>query len=117
MTERWVEYFVREKRKYHSIMEYAVEHWSYNASLYRKIKKLIPPPARILEVGCGIGFSSIYLSECGYQVVGIDNDDKIINEAKRIGEYLKSKVKFKQGDAFDLSDYYRCFDLVFSCRA
>ncbi len=114
MSERWVEYFTKGKTKYHSPLEYAVEHWDYNAPLYRRIKNLLSPPAKIMEVGCGLGFSSIYLSECGYEAVGIDNDSKIVDEAKENGKNLRSKAYFEQGDAFNLSKYYGLFDLVFS---
>lgn len=114
MTERWIEYFAKGKNKYYSSLEYAIDHWSYNAPLYRRIKNLITPPAKILEVGCGLGFSSIYLSSCGYKMVGIDNDNQIINEAKENSRNFKSKANFEQGDAFNLSKYYGIFDLVFS---
>ena len=114
MTERWIGYFTKDTRRYHSLLENAVDHWNYNDPLYFGIKKLIQPPARILDVGCGLGYSDIYLQKCGYEVVGIDNDANIMEKARKNAKYFRSNVKFEQADAFDLSKYYGKFDLVYS---
>lgn len=37
---------------------------------------LPPPPARILEVGCGRGALATVLAEAGYQVVGVEPDEE-----------------------------------------
>lgn len=113
MSKRWVEYFektVEDK----NLLEYAVDHWNYNAQLYYQIKKSVRPPACILEVGCGYGLSSIYLQECGYNVTAVDNDMEIVNIAKKSAETLNSNFMIEQADAFDLRRYYGMFDLCFS---
>ncbi|MFH1784731.1 MAG: class I SAM-dependent methyltransferase [bacterium] len=114
MTNRWLEFLEKETEKYHNLLEYSVNHWNYNDPLYFKIKELLKPQAKILDIGCGFGLSDIYLQECGYSVIGIDNDINIVEQARRNAEYFNSSVKFEQGDAFDLSKYYDSFDLVFS---
>jgi len=113
MSKRWVEYFgktVKDK----NLLEYAVDHWNYNAQLYYQIKKAVSPPACILEVGCGYGLSSIYLQECGYNVTAVDNDMEIVKLAKKSAETLNSDLTIEQADAFDLHRYYGVFDLCFS---
>ncbi|HUW22547.1 MAG TPA: class I SAM-dependent methyltransferase [bacterium] len=114
MTKRWQEYFQRQEYKHHSVLDFAVNHWNYNEPLYFRIKRLMQPPARILDVGCGLGYSDIYLQKCGYEVVGIDDDANIVEKARKNAEYFRSNVKFEQVDAFDLSKYYGKFDLVYS---
>ena len=114
MTERWQEYFKEEGSKYHGILEFAADHWNYNSPLYLKIKRLVKPPARIMDVGCGLGFSAIYLQECGYEVVGIDNDAAIVKQARGNAKKFGSGAAFEQCDAFDLSRYHDRFDLVYS---
>jgi protein-L-isoaspartate O-methyltransferase len=32
----------------------------------------IKPPAKVLDLGCGVGFSTNLLREVGFEVVGID---------------------------------------------
>lgn len=50
---------------------------------------LLKPGASVLDVGCGAGLKSKYLSEKGLQVVGIDFSDKFIERAIE----LKSKLR------------------------
>ena len=48
----------------------------------------------ILDVGCGTGKHSIHFAEKGYQVVGIDLSDVMINQAKRKVKGRSLPVKF-----------------------
>ena len=43
---------------------------------------LPPPPARILELGCGTGWVSCLLGKMGYEVVGQDGRLFLLNDAK-----------------------------------
>jgi len=112
MSKRWVEYLERTLKG--KTLEYAVEHWSYNAQLYYQIRKAVSPPARILEVGCGYGLSSIYLQSCGYKVTSIDNDMQIVNMAKECADTFGFNPVIEKADAFNLNGYYGLFDLCFS---
>jgi SAM-dependent methyltransferase len=48
-----------------------------------QIMKLLPdPPARLLDLGIGSGWTSKYLALSGYKVVGLDIADSMINMAK-----------------------------------
>src|SRR5438552_10137601 len=33
---------------------------------------LPPPPARLLDLGCGTGWTSVFFARSGYEVVGVD---------------------------------------------
>lgn len=114
MTRRWREYLGREKGKYRGVLECAASHWVYHEPLFLRIRKAAPPPARILNVGCGWGFSDIYLQGCGYEVTGVDSDDAIIEEAKSHAQHFHSDAVFRKADAFDLSEFHGGYDLVFS---
>ena len=44
---------------------------------------LCPPPARVLDAGCGTGRVAVRLAELGYDVVGCDADASMIEVAQR----------------------------------
>ncbi|MGH2385528.1 MAG: class I SAM-dependent methyltransferase [Candidatus Limnocylindria bacterium] len=66
------------------------------------------PPARIADVGCGEGWSTIALSRAypGARVVGIDLDGPSIDSARRnaADADLDGDVEFRHGDAAALDD-------------
>lgn len=43
-----------------------------------------PPPARILDMGCGTGWTSRFFAERGYEVVGVDVSEDMIRYANQI---------------------------------
>ena len=45
-------------------------------------RSLVPPSARVLDVGCGRGRCTFALAEAGYQAVGIDVSERAIAEAR-----------------------------------
>ena len=49
----------------------------------RLVDAMVPRHARILDAGCGQGRVGGYLARAGHQVVGVDVDAYLIDEAKR----------------------------------
>jgi SAM-dependent methyltransferase len=54
----------------------------YLASMSAVFGILPPPPARILEFGCGVGWLSLYLAQRGYDVLGVDIAEEAIAQAR-----------------------------------
>lgn len=73
---------------------------------------LPPPPARLLDLGCGTGWTSLYFAQAGYQVVGLDISPDMINEAnkKKFTNQLDN-LEFLIGD-YELINYHQVFDIV-----
>jgi len=94
------------------------DSWVFSNPLYDTLFKLLRPPKKILDVGCGYGGSTIILACMGYEVTGIDIDENMLRQAKTNASLFEkigsTPVKFEFGDTFDLSKYYRGFDLAFS---
>jgi SAM-dependent methyltransferase len=44
--------------------------------------RLVPPPARVLDAGCGTGRIAVRLDELGYDVVGVDVDATMLDHAR-----------------------------------
>ena len=68
----------------------------------------------ILEVGSGSGALSVFLSHLGYKVISVDNDEGVLNIAKKNSAYLNGKVTFQKADAYNLPFNNDSFDLCFS---
>ena len=73
--------------------------------IYDRIKKFIPPPAKVLEIGCGTGNVSSFLARKGYLVTGCEYYTEAIDIAWP--GFLKI-----QGDASNLPFEDNSFDVV-----
>jgi len=69
---------------------------------------------KILDIGAGTGFLSLILAEMGYDVVGVDISEEMLERAKKkaADQGLKPKVEFKLDDAEALSFRSESFDAV-----
>lgn len=76
------------------------------------IMSLLPPaPKKILDLGCGMGWTSIFFAKQGYDVIGIDISEDAIKHAniRKKQEKIKN-LKFLSGDYEDLN-----FNNEFDC--
>ena len=46
------------------------------------VAALVPPPARVLDAGCGTGRSTVALTAMGYAVTGVDVDESMLAVAR-----------------------------------
>lgn len=47
-----------------------------------ELVKILPKNGEVLDIGCGAGGNSIFLTENGFDVTCIDNNDEVITEIK-----------------------------------
>lgn len=66
---------------------------------------------RILDIGCGTGRHSIELAKRGYNVVGIDLSESLLNRAKEKASEQKLQIIFQKHDARKLHFLHE-FNLV-----
>ncbi len=60
---------------------------------------LPPPPARILDLGCGTGSVSVLLAEMGHAVTGIDLSPRMIEQAADKARRHAVEIELRVGDA------------------
>ena len=110
----WPEFLKQLQGRYASLLAFAYDWWLYNTPLVERIRQLVPPPARILEVGTATGAIAVLLAAHGYEVVGIDRDPDVIEGARAFAERFRVGCRFEVADGFELTRYAGQFDLAFS---
>ena len=95
--------------------------WGTEASsLARDVSVLLPPGARVLDLGCGEGRDSVFFAECGFDVTGVDVARSGLSKAKRLAYARRVRVHWVCGDigSLDVSPLRDgFFDLIYSCGA
>lgn len=70
-----------------------------------------PPPVRVLECGCGTGWTCCLLAKCGYEVTGLDIAPRMIEYAE-----LNRQREGIENLTFLAADFEDClFDSEFDC--
>ncbi|WP_051551363.1 class I SAM-dependent methyltransferase [Nocardioides sp. URHA0020] len=70
------------------------------------VARLLAPPARVLDAGCGTGRVAVRLAELGYDVVGVDVDASMLDVARAGAPELDWRLAdlsaFDLGERFDV---------------
>jgi 2-polyprenyl-3-methyl-5-hydroxy-6-metoxy-1,4-benzoquinol methylase len=69
---------------------------------------------KVLDAGCGGGFYSVWLSEKGAEVLGIDSSEEMVKIAEEKASRKRLNTKFLIGDVTDIKVEDGVFDLVLS---
>jgi SAM-dependent methyltransferase len=81
------EYFARigaEGIRHSTLKPFSDEYCALNlANLDALFHFLTPPPAKLIEFGCGVGWLSLFLAQRGYQVTGVDISQDAIAAARQ----------------------------------
>lgn len=92
------------------------------ASLVTELRRLgVGPRSRVLDVGCGNGYSTLRVAEAlpGVRFAGVDFSEQMIESANRLlasRPDLADRVSFSVGDATDLSGAPKDVDAVITDR-
>jgi hypothetical protein len=73
-----------------------------------------PPPARVLSIGCSAAFFDVLLAAHGYHVTSIDNDERVLEGARRTAATFDANLDIQLGDAFDLAEHHDRYDVAYS---
>ena len=67
---------------------------------------------KALDIGCGMGISTFALEKLGFEVIGVDVQEELVEKAKKIAEELGYKTEFRVMDARKLDFPDGSFDVV-----
>ena len=114
MTERWRRYVEGGVTDAGGRLAAAFEGWRYMAPVLDRIRRIIPPGGRILEIGCGAALHASLLASWGYDVTAGDNDEGVLDVARETVDMFKEDVSLMRLDVLSLPDDLTGFDLAFS---
>jgi SAM-dependent methyltransferase len=60
---------------------------------------LPPPPGRLIDLGCGTGWTSSFFARCGYDVLGLDLSPEAVDAARH--EFVLPNLEFEVHDYED----------------
>ncbi|GAA1780858.1 class I SAM-dependent methyltransferase [Nocardioides hankookensis] len=70
------------------------------------VAEMVAPPARVLDAGCGTGRVAVRLAELGYDVVGVDVDASMLDQARAAAPELDWRLgdlsSFELDETFDV---------------
>jgi ubiquinone/menaquinone biosynthesis C-methylase UbiE len=103
--------------KYYTVFKaysdiYSDEYRKRIETLEPLLLKYMPQKGRVLDLACGTGGFSFFLEDMGFDVVGLDSSESMIEKAKEYAKEKRSKVNFVVGDAKELPFEENSFDYV-----
>lgn len=76
------------------------------------VESKILQPCKVLEIGCGFGYSAIYFAKCGFRVAGIDISETAITTARNLAAKNHADCTFQVDDILS-SEIEETFDFIF----
>jgi len=102
--------FYRTSKQYGERLKGSEQHAPEYADYLRLVQQWAPAGARLLDLGCGTGYTSAQLARAGYEVVGVDLSPLFL----RPREECSSGLALLAADAFQLPFREGCFEVVTS---
>lgn len=62
---------------------------------------------KVLDIGCGFGYSSVSLSSLGYDLIAVDNDKKVLKVIRRNAKNFGKKIKIIEEDIFNIDKRFK----------
>lgn len=91
--------------------------WELGGPSYELIQSiaegLLVPPARVLDIGCGLGSQSIYLSKQGFEAIGIDIAETAVGKARKLAQFSGVSPSFQVADVLSLPFATESFDITY----
>lgn len=108
--------YSRQKTFFETAYNTGSDAWTdkhYHSKVFEYIMK-IPAGSLILDLGTGRGRWPFTMVELGFKVIGVDYISHLIdiNNAEAKAKNLQGKIRFVEGDVFDISFADASFDAV-----
>lgn len=82
------QHLINAKREYADTWENDAKYY-YNNNFYMWMETGIKEKKAVLEIGCGVGYSTLQLLQLGHQVISVDYNMECLLRTKRLLEKYK----------------------------
>lgn len=112
IEQRIVRYWTKRTRSFCEVRENELSDKISERWMEEMLKYLPSAPARILDIGTGVGYFALLLSKQGYEVTGIDLTPSMIDEARILASRYSLKTDFQLMDAMHPEFADESFDAI-----
>lgn len=78
----------------------------------RLLIKNIPPGAKVIDMGAGVGLVALEMARMGYDTTAVDCNPDVIEAAKKLADEMELDIDFRIDDIVDPDLPARSFDVV-----
>ena len=64
--------------------------------------EVLPRHGSVLDVGCGGGIDAVFMAQCGFKVIGVDQSAAALRIAEKRAEQAHVKVDWRRGNVLEL---------------
>ncbi len=114
MDSKWQKLYQQEIKDCGGEKTFIAHKIKEKGVLIKYIKKFTSRSGKIIEAGCGTGIIATYLSNLNFKVTAVDNDEDMLNLAKRMAKNFTQKPVFLKKDLYNLNFLENQFDLCFN---
>ena len=97
MSQKMIEAFTKSLPDYLEDVEMNSGKLFYSLA-WQQISEHLKPNKNILDIGCGFGLTSIWFSEQGHTVTGVDLTPDMIHAAEQKAKEKKQQITYLQGN-------------------
>jgi 2-polyprenyl-3-methyl-5-hydroxy-6-metoxy-1,4-benzoquinol methylase len=82
----------------YSDSEYTNFSATMSEAVVRLVTRLVFSPRRVLDLACGVGVAAVFFAERGYEVIGVDRSERMLDFAKQRAEEAGVAVQWDRQD-------------------
>lgn len=107
--------FDAHAQHYDALVESNALLQNMRAALWREVERRVPPPAHLLDLGCGTGIDAAYFARRGYQVSAIDSSPEMVRQTRARLTAARWNVNVRNLGAEQLEAFgNQTFDAIYS---
>lgn len=94
--------FDAHAQHYDAIVEPNALLQTMRAALWAEVERRVPPPAHLLDLGCGTGIDAVYFAQREYHITALDASREMVNQTRQRVSNARVNVRVENIGAHEL---------------